>query len=192
MIQTARAYAHTIMGCTRVGLDRSLTASTLCESCAIPAILYATEAMVITKATIAELDKILGAVARFILQLPSLASKVSAYLDAGMKPFDLRLKAMQLMFLHAVTRPKKDKLVRRVVESILADNFDPWTAQVQGEINNLPLRNFFSANRSLIKEAIKQYQINTVRSLKGGLSSLAWMSELVRWFTLRLPGEQNP
>ena len=190
MIQTARAYAHTIMGCTRVGLDRSLTASTLCESCAIPAILYATEAMVITKATIAELDKIQGAVARFILQLPSLASKVSAYLDAGMKPFDLRLKARQLMFLHAVTRPKKDKLVRRVVE-ILADNFDPWTAQVQGEINNLPLRNFFSANRSLIKEAIKQYQINTVRSLKGGLSSLAWMSELVRWFTLRLPGEQN-
>ena len=58
MIQTARAYAHTIMGCTRVGLDRSLTASTLWESCAIPAFLYATEAMVITKATIAELDKI--------------------------------------------------------------------------------------------------------------------------------------
>ena len=32
MIQTARAYAHTIMGCTRVGLDRSLTASTLWDS----------------------------------------------------------------------------------------------------------------------------------------------------------------
>ena len=52
MIQTARAYAHTIMGCTRLGLDRSLTASTQWESCAIPAFLYATEAMVISKATI--------------------------------------------------------------------------------------------------------------------------------------------
>jgi len=185
MIQTARAYAHTIMGCTRVGLDRSLTASTLWESCAIPAILYATEAMVITKATIAELDKIQGAVARFVLQLPSSASKVSAYLDAGMKPFDLRLKARQLLFLHAVTRPRKDKLVRMVVESILADTLDPWTAQVQEGINNLPLRNYFSANKRQIKEAIKQYQVNTVRSLKAGFSSLTWMSEPVRWFTLQ-------
>ena len=180
MIQTARAYAHTIMGCTRVGLDRSLTASTLWESCAIPAILYATEAMVITKATISELDKIQGAVARFVLQLPSSASKVSAYLDAGMKPFGLRLKARQLLFLHAATRPRKDKLVRMVVESILADGSDPWTAQVQEGINS-----FFSANRRIIKEAIKQYQVNTVRSLKGGFSSLAWMSEPVRWFTLQ-------
>ena len=185
MIQTARAYAHTIMGCTRVGLDRSLTASSLWESCAIPAFLYATEAMVISKATIAELDKIQGAVARFVLQLPSSASKVSAYLDAGMKPIDLRLKARQLMFLHAATRPKKDKLVRMVVETILADKFDPWTAQVQEEINNLPLRNFFSANRRLIKEVIKQYQIDTIRSKKGGFSSLAWMSEPVKWFTLQ-------
>ena len=47
MIQTARAYAHTIMGCARIGLDRSLTTSTLWESCAIPAFLYATEAMVV-------------------------------------------------------------------------------------------------------------------------------------------------
>ncbi len=95
--------------------------------------------------------------------------------------FLLRLPA----FLHAATRPRKDKLVRMVVESILADGSDPWTAQVQEGINNLPVRSFFSTNRRIIKEAIKQYQVNTVRSLKAGFSSLTWMSEPVRWFTLQ-------
>ena len=95
--------------------------------------------------------------ARFILQLLSSASKVSAY----MKPIDLRLKARQLMFIHAVTRPKTDKLVRMVVETVLADKTDPWTAQVQGENDKLPIQGF-TANRKQIKEIIKQYQIDTV------------------------------
>ena len=36
MIGSARAYAHTIMGCTHWGLDRSLTAYKLWECCAVP------------------------------------------------------------------------------------------------------------------------------------------------------------
>ena len=43
-----------------------------------------------------------------------------------MKPMNLRLHARQLMFVHAATRPKKDKLVHMVVESALADLTDPW------------------------------------------------------------------
>ena len=56
MIGSARAYAHTIMGCTCWGLDRSLTASKLWEVCAIPQFLYGTEAMVISKSTVRELE----------------------------------------------------------------------------------------------------------------------------------------
>ena len=134
---------------------------------------------------IAELEKIQGAVARFILQLPSSASKVSASMDAGMKPIDLRLKARQLMFVHTVTSPKKEKLVRMVIETVLTDKTDPWTAQVQEEINNLPVRDFFSADRKQIKEIIKQYQINQVHIMKGGYSSQVWMCEPIKWFTLQ-------
>ena len=45
MIGGARTYAHTIMGCTRSGLDRALTAYRLWESCAVPGFLYGTEAI---------------------------------------------------------------------------------------------------------------------------------------------------
>ena len=58
MIGSARAYAHTIMGCTHWGLDRSLTAYKLWECCAVPQFLYGTEAMVISKSTVKELEKI--------------------------------------------------------------------------------------------------------------------------------------
>ena len=63
MISTAQAYAHTIMGCTRTGLDRSATAQRLWEGCAIPAVLYAVEAMVVSKSTVVELEKIQASVA---------------------------------------------------------------------------------------------------------------------------------
>ena len=162
MISTARAYAHTIMGCTRTGLDKFLTARTLWETCAIPTVLYGTETMVVSKATISELDKIQGAVARFILQLPASASKVAAYLDTGMKPINLRLKARQLMFFHVATHPKKDTIIRRVVEAVLADGTDPWTAQVRGEIGKLLLRDFFAATKKQIKDVIKQNHVDDV------------------------------
>ena len=192
MITTARAYAHTIMGCTMVGLDRSLTARTLWESCAIPAILYATETMVVSKSTLEQLDKIQGAVARFILQLPSSASKVAAYLDAGMKPMNLRIQARQLLFVHAATRPKKDKLVRMVVKSVLADLTDPWTVQVQREIGKLPVRDFFAATKTQVKYIIKHQQIDAIRIMKGSHTSLAWMSEPIVWFTLQPHVNDSP
>ena len=58
MVSSARAFAHTIMGLTRSGLDRAITAHKLWEVCAIPSILYATEAMVVSTSTVRELDRI--------------------------------------------------------------------------------------------------------------------------------------
>ena len=91
MIGSARAYAHTIMGCTHWGLDRSLTAYKLWECCAVPQFLYGTEAMVISKSTVKELEKIQHTVASFILQLPQSSSQVMGWLEVGLKPIQMRL-----------------------------------------------------------------------------------------------------
>ena len=48
MLRVARSYAHTIIGLTRSGLDRAQIACKLWESCAIPAVLYGTEAMTVS------------------------------------------------------------------------------------------------------------------------------------------------
>ena len=131
MISTARAYAHTIMGCTRTGLDRSTTAQRLWEGCAVPAFLYAVEAMVVSKATVVELEKIQASVARFILQLPRSASKVVGYRDAGLLPIEHRIVARTLVVLQALSNKKKDPIIKGVLSSVLEDVTDPWTAQVK-------------------------------------------------------------
>ena len=46
MVKAARNYARTILGCTKLGLDRAVMAH-LWESCAIPSIFYASESMVV-------------------------------------------------------------------------------------------------------------------------------------------------
>ena len=84
MISSAHAFGHSIMGLTRSGLDRAITAQKLWEVCAIPSILYASEAMVVSATTIKELDRIQNSVARFILQLPRSASTLAGVLDAGL------------------------------------------------------------------------------------------------------------
>ena len=58
MLSIAQKYAHTIMGVTRAGLDWALVAHTLWERCAIQAILYAVEAMLVSSSTVNKLDSI--------------------------------------------------------------------------------------------------------------------------------------
>ena len=131
MIGGARTYAHTIMGCTRSGLDRALTAYRLWESCAVPGFLYDTGAMVISKTTVKELEKIQHLVSWFILQLPQSSSQVMGWMETGLQPIQQCLDTRTVLFAHAPMTGKKDQLTKAVVDTTLADVTDPWTKRVQ-------------------------------------------------------------
>ena len=73
MISASRKYAHTVMGYSRIGQDKSQMAYLLWECCTLPAIMYGVEAMTLTKSTIRELNKIQNLVARFILPTPQIS-----------------------------------------------------------------------------------------------------------------------
>ena len=92
MLTVARSYAHTIIGLTQSGLDRAIIAHKLWECCAIPAVLYGTEAMIISATIVRALERIQGQVAKFILQLPSSASGIVGFVDTGLKPMGDRIK----------------------------------------------------------------------------------------------------
>ena len=66
-LQIAQKYANTIMGVTRAGLDRALVAHTLWERCAIPAVLYAVEAMLVSDGVVDKLDSIQHASSTFYI-----------------------------------------------------------------------------------------------------------------------------
>ena len=124
---SARAFAHTIVRLTRSGLDRAVTAHKLWEVCAIPSILYATEAMIISSTTIKELDRIQNSIVRFILQLPRSAATLAGVLDGGLLPFGLRVMTKQVLFRHDLVNKKNDPIIRGVASVVFDDYDDSWT-----------------------------------------------------------------
>ena len=185
MISTARAYAHTIMGCTRTGLDRSATAQRLWECCAIPAILYAVEAMVVSKATVAELEKIQSSIARFILQVPRSTSKVIGYTDAGLMPIEHRIVARSLGYLQALTNRKKDPILKGVVASVLEDTSDPWTAQAQAWTQMVGFTTLAGVSKSRVSTQVELWSTSRIQSMIKDHRSLVALSEPDRWFTIQ-------
>ena len=56
MVAVAQKYANAVIGLPRNGLDRAVAAHALWERCAIPAILYCLEAMVLSKGVLKNLE----------------------------------------------------------------------------------------------------------------------------------------
>ena len=63
-------YAYAILGLSRCGLDRSMLARVLWERCAIPAILYGSDAMTLTQSAVRQIEQIQSVMGGFILQTP--------------------------------------------------------------------------------------------------------------------------
>ena len=91
VISGKRRIAHSIMSLTRANLDRSRVARIRWESCGIPSILYAVEAMTLSKQTVVAIEKIQTEVGNFILQNQRSTSKVSSWTEAGLMPFKYRI-----------------------------------------------------------------------------------------------------
>ena len=108
IIRRATNYAYTIMNLTRGAFDRLYVARRLWESCAIQAILYCSEAMVFTKGTLAELERIQCMVGRFILQVPQSTSRVLVWCDAGLMPIEHRIQCRQAVLIWNISRAKNN------------------------------------------------------------------------------------
>ena len=182
MIRAALKYAHTIMGFSRVGQDKARVAYILWERCAVPAILYATEAMNISKTTVTELNRIQNLVARFILQLPKSVATAAAYVDGGMKPMDIRIQERTGMFVWKSMK-SSDRLLAAVFQAVRNDNTDPWCRTVDQLVQNLGAKAFTGPKR-LLKQAFFNYAVSVVLAKKRDFISLNAMSQPTQWFKL--------
>ena len=116
MIGWARTYAHTIMGCTRSGLDRALTSIgygnhvRFLDSCMAQKrwSFLKQQFRSWKKSTVQELEKIQHLVSSFILQLPESSSQVMGWMEAGLQPIQQRLDTRTVLFAHDLMTRKKD------------------------------------------------------------------------------------
>ena len=127
VISGARRIAHSIMSLTRANLDRSRAARILWESCGIPSILNAVEAMTLSKQTVGAIERIQTEVGNFILQTPRSTSKVSSWTEAGLMPFKYRIWLKVAVYYWRILHRKKDPILKECVKELRDQGADdPW------------------------------------------------------------------
>lgn len=82
----AQTYLSSVLSLVKTGPDRADLAYTLWVCCALPAILYGSEIIPLTLATISEIERCQSQVGKFILQIPRSSASVASNIDAGLKP----------------------------------------------------------------------------------------------------------
>jgi hypothetical protein len=85
-VKKADNYMRTVLSLVKNGPDRSSLAYTLWTQMAIPAILYGSEIIPLTQASINVIERCQSTVGKFILQIPKNSTNVCANLDAGLQP----------------------------------------------------------------------------------------------------------
>ena len=117
----SQSYLASVLSLVKTGPDRADLAYTLWTSCALPSILYGTEVIPLTQATISEVEKCQSQVGKFILQLPRSTACVSACIDAGLKP--VWAVIAEKVLLYASTTMRKPALYwPRIAMSVSMDS----------------------------------------------------------------------
>lgn len=93
----------------------------------MPSILYAAAAMLFSKATVKELEKIQTSVGNFILQTPMSTSRTATWCDAGLMPIKYRIAQSKVRFVWKQINKSKDPIMRECLTELLSEGGkDAW------------------------------------------------------------------
>ena len=184
ILRRATNYAYTIMNLTRGAFDRSYVARRLWEACAIPAILYCSEAMVFTKSTLAELERIQCMVGRFILQVPQSTSRVLVWCDAGLMPMEHRIHCRQAVLIWNISRTKNNVVLISVLRHLLESPGDPWVKAWMNIQSDIGIIADFERKQLLVK-AMSDRAVKFVIRVLRTHSSMDTLPQPWSWFKLQ-------
>ena len=184
--QKANNYLHSVLSLVKSGPDRSDLAYTLWTRCALPSILYGSEIMPLTQATIHEVERIQTLVGKFILQLPRNSTNVCTNIDAGLKPVWCTVAEKVLLYAHNLMKKSSSYWPKMAIEENLSlGNNSPYTKYLlkwktlTNSFNQTPKQIKGAVNASAIADILDNKRTNCVSSF--ALSSPG-VSSLNSWF----------
>ena len=182
MINQAQAKAYTILNLTREGINRAKIARTLWETCVVPAVLYATDIMIMKEGVIKELDKIQRVIGRFITQVPKSTATAAVEVEAGLIPFRFRIMERRLNFYRRIMMKSPKELVFKVLKSMTTE--DTWLEKVMEDIKKVGGRDALK-NKKMVKEAVRQLAKEEISTEIKGKRSLESLPLPAYWFKLQ-------
>ena len=139
--------------------------------------------MIISAMTVGVLEGIQGQVARFILQLPSSASGVAGFIDAGLKPMGEQIKERIGLYIWTIVNKRRDPILTSVFTSVMRSGEDAWAKLVQ-DLDPAG-SGLFLKPKSVVLRTILQAAIQTVTAKKREHVSLRYMPLPTNWFKLQ-------
>ena len=103
IVARARVYKNVILRTRYQQLDNTAAMSALWQNIAIPGIMYATDAVPISDATIAELEIIQNQIGKSLLGVPQSSANTVVQVELGWKPMRLWIELNKLRFFLRVT-----------------------------------------------------------------------------------------
>ena len=86
VVRKCDMFLHNILSLTKSDYDRSFMALTLWRHIALPSILYGTECLALTEATIKKIEVTQNKIGKYALQVPPSSANVQVVIDAGLVP----------------------------------------------------------------------------------------------------------
>ena len=86
--------------------------------CAIPAILYGSEAMCLGDGTMNEIEKIQNIIGKFIIQVPNSTAGPAVWLDGGLMPIRYRIMKRKVNYLWRIFNKFQDPLLLECIKEL--------------------------------------------------------------------------
>ena len=170
----ANNYLHSVLSLVKSGPDRSDLAYTLWARCALPSILYGSEIIPLTQATIDEVERVQTLVGKFILQLPRNSTNVTTNIDAGLPPVWSCIAEKVLVYAHNVMKKPPTYWPKlAMAENLTLGTKSPYLKYLLKWKE--ATSTFGSNNLQLIKKSVKLSAISSVLATrhKNCISSFA-------------------
>ena len=93
------AFLHNILSLTKGSFDRSFMALTLWKQIALPSILYGTESLQLSEATVKKIEVTQNKIGKYALQVLPSSANLQVYIDAGLLPIKFTICQRVLQYV---------------------------------------------------------------------------------------------
>ena len=186
MLKKADKYVFAILNTTRDLLDRSLVARSLWETCALPAIMYGTEACVLSKRCLKELEQKQKIIASFVTGLPRAGGNTALLLESGLIPIESRYHVRLHRFFNHLLESSSELVQEALIEHKHSDWSSPYRELI---IRVIRQYNVSGMTKEAAKSVILETTWNTLLKEVYELKSLKFLS--IRNSMFELPGHVN-
>ena len=171
-VKTAHKYKSTCIHVSRMGPDVVDVALCTWSNIAIPAILTGCEMIPFCETRIAEIERIQGQVAKFILGIGLSSPNICAQTELGLKPFRQLLLERQLKFYFRALYLHEDRWVHQALQDHLSGEWPSPYLQYMSKIRGL--LGIFSPvpAPSMMKGLVGDYFLAKINT---SISSLNWI-----------------